>query len=84
MAGLKRALRAENLGLTFHHGGVIDRLDCYIVTGFFLVIYISAIAYKADSHFASVKTMIRSLPIEAQKEIYYKLSADLLAAKVGT
>ena len=47
--GLKRALRAESLGLTMARGGVIERIDCVIVTGFFLLIYMKTIVYKTET-----------------------------------
>ena len=54
VAGLKRALRAEQLGVTMKEGGVIDRLDCVIVTGFFLFIYIKTIVYDQESAFKHI------------------------------
>ena len=47
-SGLKRALRANQLGMTMIKGGVIDRLDCLIVTGCFLLIYVSMLVYKNE------------------------------------
>ena len=43
VAGLKRSLRADRLALTLHKGGVIDRIDCILVTGFFLMIYVNVL-----------------------------------------
>jgi phosphatidate cytidylyltransferase len=40
VSGLKRAFKHEQLGLTLHKGGVIDRLDCAVVLGFFMLVYV--------------------------------------------
>jgi len=37
---MKRMLKAEKLGKIFTSGSVVDRVDCLIVTGLFLYIYI--------------------------------------------
>lgn len=42
---LKRALKTEQLGEIFIHGGVIDRSDCLLITGLFMFIYINYIVY---------------------------------------
>jgi len=51
---LKRALKAEYLGRIFTYGGVIDRVDCLLITGLFLFIYIHFIVYQQQD---SVKVM---------------------------
>ena len=61
-------------------GGVIDRLDCIIITGCFMLVYISMLVYKNQSGAdptSSVIEMIATLSDEAQKELYYRLKADL-------
>ena len=42
---LKRALKTEVLGQSLYHGGVIDRMECMIVTGLFFLIYVNAVIY---------------------------------------
>lgn len=42
---LKRALKTDKLGELFTNGGVIDRVDCLLITGLFMFIYISFIVY---------------------------------------
>ena len=59
--GLKKALRAQSLGETMTKGGVIDKIDCLIVTGFFLIIYITAIVYQTETTVGRVKSMIGNL-----------------------
>ena len=78
VAGLKRALRANQLGVTLHRGGVIDRIDCILVTGFFLLIYVNVLVYSTTGGTGSqLKEMIHSLSDEAQKELYFRLKNDL-------
>jgi len=62
-SGLKRALRASQLGRTFFKGGVIDRFDCLIVTGIFLLIYVNLLVYKNEgkSNFEQVMQMVDKL-----------------------
>ena len=43
---LKRALKAEQIGRVFINGGVIDRVDCLLIVGLFLYVYISFIVYQ--------------------------------------
>ena len=83
VAGLKRALRANQLGLTLHKGGVIDRIDCILCTGFFLCIYINVLVYYVESDPKSqVKQMFLSMSADAQKALYYKLKDDIAAASL--
>ena len=49
VAGLKRALRADRLGVTLHKGGVIDRTDCILVTGLFLMVYVNVIVNSENN-----------------------------------
>jgi len=78
-SGLKRALRANQLGMTLHKGGVIDRLDCLIVTGCFLMIYVNLLIYKNDgkSNYEHVIEMVNKLSPQAQTDLYYALRKDL-------
>ena len=48
---LKRALKSESLGDSLYHGGIVDRLDCIIVTGLFFMIYINAVVYQPENSF---------------------------------
>jgi phosphatidate cytidylyltransferase len=48
VSGLKRALKHKQLGLTLHKGGVIDRLDCAIILGFFMLVYVHGFIYRQD------------------------------------
>ena len=62
VAGLKRALRANQLGVTLHKGGVIDRIDCILCTGFFMIIYIYVLVYQVEADPKSqVKQLILSM-----------------------
>ena len=45
-SGLKRAMRQSSLGITMFKGGVIDRLDCIIITGCFMLFYLTSLVYK--------------------------------------
>lgn len=42
---MKRMLKAEQLGQIFTNGGVVDRVDCLIIMGLFLYIYIQYVVY---------------------------------------
>ena len=53
VAGLKRALRSDRLGVTLHKGGVIDRIDCILVTGFFLMVYMNVIMNSSNNEKAN-------------------------------
>ena len=80
VAGLKRALGANRLGQTLHKGGVLDRIECILVTGFFLLIYINALGLVCPTSGETakrVKEMILSLSDDAQKELYFRLKKDL-------
>ena len=78
VAGLKRALRANQLGVTLHKGGVIDRVDCILCTGFFLIIYINILVYQVESDPKSqVKQIILSMSTDAQKALYWKLRNEM-------
>ena len=82
-SGLKRALRQSQLGITMFKGGVIDRLDCIIITGCFMLIYINMLVYKrqtGEDPTSSVLEMVSQLSEDAQKELYDLLKADLLAS----
>ena len=54
IAGLKRALRSR---VNSVHGKVIDRLDCILIMGFFLLIFIKKIVYEEKST-AQVVSMV--------------------------
>ena len=77
VAGLKRALRANQLGITLHRGGVIDRIDCILVTGFFLMIYVHVLVYSNSETTSQIKEMILSMSNDAQKELYFRLKSEL-------
>lgn len=65
--------------MTFIKGGVIDRLDCLIVMGCFLCIYVSMLAYKnvEKDRFDNVMQMVDKLSDEMQKQLYYALKQDV-------
>ena len=78
VAGLKRALRADRLGVTLHKGGVIDRIDCILVTGLFLMVYMNVISNSENNEKAKqVKEMIAGISDEAQKQLYFRLKNDI-------
>ena len=81
IAGLKRALRAQHLGAFNHRGGVIDRTECIIVTGIFLMIYVNVLVYSNSGETsARIKEIISSMSDDAQKELYYRLLKDIQSA----
>lgn len=64
VSGLKRALRRPQLGHTFKMG-VIDRVDCILVTGFFLIIYIAWVVYEKQTATEKIQSMIMNLSSES-------------------
>ena len=80
-AGLKRAMRQSQIGITMFKGGVIDRLDCIIITGCFMHVYINMLVYKNQvPEISAVLDMVTELSDQAQIELYNRLKSDLLAA----
>ena len=70
------------MGKTFFKGGVIDRLDCLIVTGFFLLIYVNNLVYEGmgdQDRRSSVIEMVSQLTPESQQELYDRLKQELQA-----
>lgn len=67
--GLKRALRAQSLGQKAYKEEVIDKIDCLIVTGFFLIIYMNAIVYQTETTVGRVKSMISNLSPHMQRQL---------------
>ena len=68
------------MGKTFFKGGVIDRLDCLIVTGFFLLIYVNNLVYEGmgdQDRRSSVIEMVSQLTPESQQELYDRLKQEL-------
>jgi len=83
-AGLKRAMRQSHLSISIFKGGVIDRLDCIIITGCFMLIYLNLLVYKDEApSVSSVLDMVSSLSERAQLDLYNRLKADLLASAVN-
>ena len=78
--GLKRALRAEDLGKTMARGGVIERIDCIIVTGFFLLIYIRQIVYSQEMTMGKVKDLINNLSPAMKQELLTRMEASFSTA----
>jgi phosphatidate cytidylyltransferase len=58
ISGVKRALKLESLGGTLYQGGVIDRLDCILILGLFLFIYVNSVIYKPTSVVQKLKDLI--------------------------
>lgn len=82
VAGLKRALRTEQLGVTLHKGGVIDRVDCILVTGLFLMIYVNVLVNSQSGEKKDqIKEMIMDLSDDAQKDLYWRLKGDITGLK---
>ena len=67
--GLKRALKKQSSGVVFPLGSVIERIDCLIVAGFFLLIYMNSIVYKNETTLSQVKTMISNLSPEMKTQL---------------
>lgn len=61
---LKHALKAEQLGKILSNSGVIDRVDCLIITGLFMFIYIQLIVYKQTDAVKVMQDMILKLSPE--------------------
>lgn len=79
-AGLKRAMRQSQLSISIFKGGVIDRLDCIIITGVFLLIYLTMLVIKNEApDVSTVLDMVTNLSEQAQLALYNKLKADLIA-----
>lgn len=62
VAGLKRALRSREKTV---HGKVIDRLDCILIMGFFLLIFINKIVYS-EKTVTQVESMVYALSSKAK------------------
>lgn len=73
---LKRALKAEQLGQIFTNGGVIDRVDCLLITGLFLFIYINFIVYQQQDAVKVMQDMILQLSPKSQADLYLRLQAQ--------
>lgn len=85
-SGLKRALRQSSLGIAMFKGGVIDRLDCIVITGCFLLAYISMLVYSNPEGMdptSYVLDMITGLSDKAQMELYYRLKEDLMNMNIA-
>ena len=72
IAGLKRALRSKQRHRL--HGGVIDRLDCILVVGFFMLMFVPRIVYNEKSY-VQVASMVEALNPTARKMLLSKLQA---------
>ena len=80
VAGLKRSIRQNQLAGTLHRGGVIDRIDCIIITGFFLLIYFNMMINSQPGETSNqIKEMILTISDDAQRELYFRLKDDILA-----
>lgn len=74
-------MRQSHLSISIFKGGVIDRLDCIVITGCFMLMYLNLVVYKNEvPSVSSVLDMVTSLSERAQIELYHKLKADLLAS----
>lgn len=68
------------MSISIFKGGVIDRLDCIIITGCFMLIYLNLVVYKNEvPNVSSVLDMVSSLADRAQIDLYHRLKADLMA-----
>jgi len=72
-SALKRALKTEQLGEMFTNGGVIDRVDCLLITGLFMFIYTSFIVYRQADSVRSIQDMILQLSPQNQRVLYERL-----------
>ena len=57
-------------------------MDCILIVGFFILIYVNRIVYQ-ESSYEQVKSMVEGLSSEAQKILYDKLRADLIKMPVA-
>ena len=60
-------------------GGVIERIDCIIVTGFFLLIYIRSIVYTQEMTMGKVKDLITNLSPQMKQELLSRMQANYSA-----
>jgi len=70
VAGLKRAMRSSHKHVK--HGLVVDRLECLIVVGFFMMIFIARIVYQ-EKDISQVASMIQAMTPEAKALLLQKL-----------
>ena len=54
-------------------GSVIERIDCLIVAGFFLLIYMNSIVYKTETTLSHVRTMISNLSPEMKNQLLERM-----------
>ena len=67
-----------------YKGGVIDRLDCIIITGCFMLVYINMLVYKNQvPEVSTVLDMVTGLSDQAQIDLYNRLKNDLMQAQAN-
>lgn len=79
IAGLKRALRSRENRM--RHGQVIDRLDCILLVGFFMMIFTNKIVYQ-DKSVAQVAAMVQALSPEAKVFLREKLQKSGMLTEI--
>ena len=82
LTSLKRALRKKRQGTAaaiLYKASPLDYIHSITVTGIFLLMYLMLLVYKQDE-ITVVLNKIGSLSVEAQRELYDWLKADLIAA----
>lgn len=79
IAGLKRAMRSREKNVK--HGLVIDRLECILVVGFFLLIFIARIVY-VEKNASQVALMIQQMTPEAKTLLLQKLNSHYQSALI--
>jgi CDP-diglyceride synthetase len=73
IAGMKRALRSREKSSS-KHGKAIDRLDCILLVGFFMCLFIHKVVYQEKS-VTQVVQMVQELSPKAQALLRAKLEA---------
>lgn len=80
LSAIKLAMRKSRLGnttATLYKSSVFDCLHCVIFTGIFMLCYLNLLVYKQEDA-STVLDKVASLSLEAQKELYEWLKADLM------
>ena len=78
-SGFKRAFQIKDFGESIPgHGGVTDRMDCQIMMGLFVYVYVQTFV-KSEVNLTAQLMRIQMWPDELQIELYNKLQAYLAA-----
>ena len=77
-SGFKRAFKIKDFGDTIPgHGGFTDRMDCQIIMGLFVYVYITHVVGIPGSAVSKLFSKVTSLPAEQQMDLLQQLAAHL-------